>query len=89
MQNAFVRTWLFESRPLQADITSAVAWRFTQNALPGLIRDEVHSSLAAFSARAESTPAFRSLPADEQDSPGIVHHKLPLAGGHCGRTSKR
>jgi hypothetical protein len=43
----------FESRPLQADITSAVAWRFTQNALPGLIRDEVHPSLAAFSARAE------------------------------------
>lgn len=54
--------WLFDERPLQADITAAVAWRFTQDALPGLISKDVHPSLAAFSTRAEQTDAFRSAP---------------------------
>jgi hypothetical protein len=26
--------WLFGKKPLQADITSAVAWRFTREMLP-------------------------------------------------------
>jgi glutathione S-transferase len=56
--------WLFGSRPLQADITSAVAWRFTQIALPGLIGEDLHPSLAAFSAHAETTESFLSFPPD-------------------------
>jgi glutathione S-transferase len=58
------RPWFFENRPLQPDITSAVAWRFTQNALPGLIRADLHPALAAHSARAEQTEAFLAFPPD-------------------------
>lgn len=58
------RRWLFGDRPLQADITSAVAWRFTQNVLPGLVLEGLHPSLAALSARAEQTEAFLSFPPD-------------------------
>ncbi|WP_448044282.1 glutathione S-transferase [Bradyrhizobium liaoningense] len=61
---AGAQPWLFESRPLQADISSAVAWRFTQNVLPGLIREDLHPSLTAFSAHAEKTEAFTSFPPD-------------------------
>jgi glutathione S-transferase len=54
--------WLFAERPMQADITSAVAFRFTQDVLPGAIAMEAHPRLAALSARAESTPEFRAFP---------------------------
>jgi glutathione S-transferase len=56
--------WLFGSRPLQADITGAVTWRFTQNALPGLVGEDLYPSLAAFSAHAEATEPFLSFPPD-------------------------
>src|SRR3569832_1925878 len=59
---ATAKPWLFGSRPLQADITSAVTWRFTQMELPGLIAEERHPALAAFSARAEKMPAFLAFP---------------------------
>jgi glutathione S-transferase len=59
---ASANPWLFGSRPLQADITSAVAWRFTQMELPGLIAAERHPALAALSARAEKLPAFLEFP---------------------------
>lgn len=52
----------FADRPLQADVTSAVTWRFTQMELPGLIREEHHPALAALSASAENTPAFLAFP---------------------------
>jgi len=61
---AAAKPWLFANRPLQADITSAVAWRFTQMELPGLIPAKDHPALAALSARAESMPAFLAFPPD-------------------------
>ena len=59
---AAAKPWLFGNRPLQADVTSAVTWRFTQMELPGLIREDRHPALAALSAHAESTEAFVAFP---------------------------
>jgi glutathione S-transferase len=59
---AAAKPWLFGDRPLQADITSAVTWRFTQMELPGVISEDRHPVLAALSARAENTPAFLAFP---------------------------
>lgn len=56
--------WLYGDRPMQADITSAVAWRFTQDVLPGVISEAGHPALAALSARAEKMPAFLAFPPD-------------------------
>lgn len=56
------KPWLFGNRPLQADVTSAVTWRFTQMELPGLIGDARHPALAALSAHAENTEAFQAFP---------------------------
>ena len=50
--------WLFGVRPLQADVTAAVAWRFTQEILPGLVDPSRHPRLTDLSARAEAMPAF-------------------------------
>ena len=50
--------WLFGPRPLQADITAAVAWRFTRSALPETVGDGEHPALAALSKRAEALPEF-------------------------------
>ena len=47
---------------MQADVTSAVTWRFTQMELPGQITAESHPALAALSARAEKMPAFVEFP---------------------------
>jgi len=52
--------WLFGDRPLQADVTAAVAWRFTAEKLPGAAPDS--PALAALSARAEATAAFGAYP---------------------------
>jgi len=54
--------WLFGPRPLQADVTAAVAWRFTRFMLPDAVDEAGHPALAALSARAESLPAFASSP---------------------------
>ena len=59
---AAAKPWLFGDRPMQADITSAVTWHFTQMELPGVIAGERHPALAALSARAENTPAFLEFP---------------------------
>lgn len=56
--------WLFGGRPLQAEITSAVAWRFTAGELPGVIAAEDHPKLARLAARAEATPEFLAAPYD-------------------------
>ncbi|MGE4307438.1 MAG: glutathione S-transferase family protein [Novosphingobium sp.] len=55
-------SWLFGERPLQADITSAVAFRFSREMLPGLVTAGACPALAALSARAEALPAFRAFP---------------------------
>ncbi len=55
---------LFAARPLQADITTAVAWRFTMYRIGDVIAAADYPVLAAFSARAEALPEFASLPLD-------------------------
>ncbi|WP_093809312.1 glutathione S-transferase [Stappia sp. ES.058] len=54
--------WLFDARPLQADITCAVAFRFSRESLPDLVGAESHPALAALCARAEATKAFSAFP---------------------------
>lgn len=50
--------WLCGDYPTQADITVAVAWRFTHFIAPGLVADSDYPGLAALSAAAEALPAF-------------------------------
>lgn len=50
--------WLCGDRPSQADITVAVAWRFTRFSAPGLTADSDYPRLAALAIRAEALPAF-------------------------------
>jgi glutathione S-transferase len=45
-----------------ADITVAVAWRFTQDLLPNVVPSADHPGLAAFSAEAEERPEFLAFP---------------------------
>lgn len=54
--------WLTGGRMMQADITVAVAWRFTQFILPGKVDPAAHPALAAFSERAEALPEFIGAP---------------------------
>jgi len=58
------RAWLFGDSPLQADITAAVAWRFTQFTLAEVVTTRDFPALARFSERAEALPAFASTPLD-------------------------
>ena len=51
-------------RLMQADITAAVAWRFTAGVLPGVIAPAHCPALAALSAAAEARPEFLSVPFD-------------------------
>jgi glutathione S-transferase len=52
--------WLFDGRPLQADVTAAVAWRFTTEKLPEAAPEA--PALASLAARAEATAAFGAYP---------------------------
>jgi glutathione S-transferase len=54
--------WLFGERLMQPDITIAVAWRFTQFMLPGVLDAARYPALAAFSERAEALPVFIGAP---------------------------
>ncbi|KVN18010.1 MULTISPECIES: glutathione S-transferase [unclassified Burkholderia] len=61
--------WLVGERITQADVTVAVAWRFTQfmkGDYPDLARIDParYPALAALSARAEALPEFESTPLD-------------------------
>jgi glutathione S-transferase len=58
----FAGAWLFADRPLQADITLAVTWRFTQHAVADRVTPAAFPALAALSARAEALPAFAACP---------------------------
>ena len=58
------------ARPAQetlgaAQIAAAVAWRFTQEKLPGLVAGPDHPRLEALSAWAERQPPFLAWPYDE------------------------
>lgn len=46
----------------QAGVTAAVAWHFTQQVIPELVRATDHPSLAALSAKAEALSEFRAAP---------------------------
>ena len=50
--------WFGGERPNQADITIAVAWRFTQSLFPELVLAAAHPNLVAHAARAEKIPVF-------------------------------
>jgi glutathione S-transferase len=56
------RSWLFGTRPLQADITVAVAWGFTMSVLAEMIDPEDHPALTEHSRRAEALPEFLATP---------------------------
>lgn len=57
-------SWLFSSRPLQPDITTAVAWRFTNSVISDIVRPGDYPALTSFSKRAEALPEFASTPLD-------------------------
>jgi glutathione S-transferase len=54
--------FLFGERPLQADISVAVAWRFTQYIVADVVAASAYPALAAFSERLEALPEFLSTP---------------------------
>ena len=56
--------YLFGERPMQADITLAVAWSFSRSMIPELIPVEEHPTLARFAARMEALPEFIATPAE-------------------------
>jgi glutathione S-transferase len=59
-----VDDWLVAGRRMQADITTAIAWRFTGSKLADVVSPARHPALAALSARAEATAEFAALPLD-------------------------
>ncbi len=54
--------WFFGEAMLQADVSTAVAWRFLQIKAPALVTAGSCPALAAFSARAEALPEFGACP---------------------------
>ncbi|MDR3515829.1 MAG: glutathione S-transferase [Azospirillaceae bacterium] len=54
--------WLCADRPLQPDITVAVAWGFTQYVIAGEIDASRYPALSAFAAQAEALPVFQAIP---------------------------
>lgn len=56
------QAWLLGDRPLQADISVAVAWSFTQSVVADIVHASAHPALAAFAKRAEALPEFLAFP---------------------------
>jgi glutathione S-transferase len=56
--------WMFGSQITQADITTAIAWRFAVYAAPTEARPDARPALVAFSRRAEALPEFLACPVD-------------------------
>lgn len=59
-RSACPQGWLVTDRPSQADVTAAVAWRFTQFVLPHILDPNQYPQLADLSARAERLPEFKA-----------------------------
>ena len=55
---AGVDGWLFGDEISQADISTAVAWRFLQAKTPGEVREQDRPALVAFGKKAEALPEF-------------------------------
>jgi glutathione S-transferase len=58
------KSWLFAERPMQPDVTTAVAFRFTGSVINDVVQAANYPALSAFSARAEALPEFLALPLD-------------------------
>ena len=56
--------WFFGADISQADISTAIAWRFSQHAVSRRIPADDYPGLVAFSARAEALPEFVACPLD-------------------------
>jgi glutathione S-transferase len=54
--------WLFGPTPTQADVSIAVAWRFTQLVAADVIDAKAYPQLVKFSQHAEQHPDFVALP---------------------------
>jgi glutathione S-transferase len=54
--------WLFGNEVTQADINSAIAWRFSQFHFPDIAKAADYPGLVAFTARAEALPEFLACP---------------------------
>ena len=54
--------WLSGDDPMQADITTAVAWNFIQRVTPDTVQSAEHPYLIEYSERAEALPAFLACP---------------------------
>jgi glutathione S-transferase len=54
--------WMFGEQISQADISTAVAWRFVGYAAPAIAEQTVRPALMSFGARAERLPAFKACP---------------------------
>lgn len=54
--------WLAGTDPMQADITTAVAWDFIRRMASSTIRSANHPYLIEYSERAEALPAFLACP---------------------------
>lgn len=54
--------WLSGTDPMQADITTAVAWDFIRRMASSTIRSANHPYLIEYSERAEALPAFLACP---------------------------
>lgn len=54
-----------EAALTQADLCTAIAWRFMQIKLAQPLPDASYPALAAFSARVEAMPSFAQVPADD------------------------
>lgn len=57
--------WLSGAEPMQADITTAVAWDFIQRVASRTVRPTDHPYLVEFSEQAEALPAFLACPPKE------------------------
>jgi glutathione S-transferase len=54
--------WVCGVRPLQPDITAAIAWRFTTEMLPDALIAYQYPRLASLSKRCEQLPSFLAAP---------------------------
>jgi glutathione S-transferase len=55
-------SWFGGSDPCQADITTAIIWRFIQHVVPERIAADNYPGLVRFSARAEALAQFIACP---------------------------
>jgi glutathione S-transferase len=55
-------SWMLADQVTQADVTTAVAWRFVQHVFPRIINKDDYPGLVRFSDRAEALPDFLACP---------------------------